>query len=432
MLLTELRTDEIPSLYERFAAVVGDKHWKHRVASIRQEIKGNAMLREYLMGENAIAFHLDRLREMADKYGRVPPWEVNNQDHYSAASFAAQVLSFMDAYPGPLATQFRRRVHGALKNLDDMRGLRLELAAATHFLRRGRTVSWPELSGEGTFDLLVSDIGPNGLEVECKSISADKGRKIHTRESLDFFSLLYRYLKAMAAGLCAGLSAAITVPARLPTSFLERQSMAKEVAAAIFHGESVALAGGCSVRITEFDVSDLGDIPNAENSRDVRAAVDFVTGTSNRHGLVIGARSGGALALAIQSAADDSYMDAVFDTIKDSAARQLTGKRGGMFFVGLQGISGSQLLSIVDQDSDPTQASTALRLGVSRFLSSAGRDHVVGVGFLSESGLSPVQHGLLDSGGTAYYFPKRQSPFWSESFSGLLSWQAEQGPSTAA
>jgi len=431
MLLTELHTAEIPGLYERFASVVGDGHWKQRVVTIKQEIKGNAFLREHLLRENAIAFQLDRLREMADKYGRVPNWEVNNQQLYPAASFAAQVMSFMDASPKPLAEQFRRRVHGALKNPNDMRGLRLEFAAATHFLRRGRAVSWPEMSREGTFDLLVSDAGPNGLEVECKSISGDKGRKIHTRESLDFFSLLHPHLKITTAGLSTGLSAAITVPGRLPTGYRDRQTLAKEVAAAIFQGQNAVLSNGCAVRLSEFDVSKLGDIPNAKNGQDVRAAVDSVTGTNNRHSLVIGTGSGGALALAIQSAADDTFMDTVFDTIKDSAARQLSGTRGGMFFVGIQGISGSQLQSIAGQDNDPTQPATALRIGVSKFLSGAGRDQVIGVGFLSESGLTPVQHGLVDSGGTAYYFPKRESPFWSENFSGLFNWQAISGPPVA-
>ncbi len=431
MLLTELHTAEIPDLYARFASVVDDKHWKQRVASIKQEIKGNAFLREHLMRENAVAFQLDRLREMANKFGTVPFWEVNNQELYPAASFCAQVLSFMDASPKALAEQFRRRVHGALKNPDDMRGLRLEFAAATHFLRRGRVVSWAEMTGEGTFDLLVSDLGPNGLEVECKSISGDKGRKIHTRESLDFFSLLHPHLKSTTAGLSTGLSAVITVPGRLPTSFRERQALAKEAAAAIFRGQSTALLNGCAVRLSDFDVSELGDIPNAKNSQDVRAAVDSVTGTNNRHSLIVGTGSGGALALAVQSAADDTFLDTIFGTIKDSAARQLSGRRGGMFFVGIQGINGSQLQSIAGQDDDATQPATALRLGVSKFLGGAGRDQVIGVGFLSEGGLTPLQHGLVDSGGVAYYFPKRESPFWSESFSGLFTWQAQSGTGIA-
>jgi hypothetical protein len=63
-----------------------------------------------------------------------------------------------------------------------MHGLRLELQAATHFSRRGNHVSWHRVNNAGTFDLLVDDLGPSGLEVECKSISDNKGRRIRAHE----------------------------------------------------------------------------------------------------------------------------------------------------------------------------------------------------------------------------------------------------------
>jgi hypothetical protein len=49
------------------------------------------------------------------------------------------------------------------------------------------------------------------------------------------------------------------------------------------------------------------------------------------------------------------------------------------------------------------------------------RDHVVGVGFLSRSVLRPVADGTVDSGGTVYYFPRRESPFWHDDFSGQFA-----------
>lgn len=422
MLLTELHTAAIPELYERFATVVGDAHWKRRVVSIKREIKGNPLLREYLVSENIIPLQFDSLREKVDKFGCIPNWEINNPDHYAAASFAAQVLSFMDSSPKELAQRFLRRVHGAFKNPDDMRGLRLEFAAATHFLRRGSAVSWPEMNGEGTFDLLVSDVGPAGLEIECKSISADKGHKIHKRESLDFFSLLRPHLKSITAGLSTGLSASITIPKRLPASFRDRQMLAKEIAGVIFRGTSAPLLSGGTVRISEFDISELGDI-SKENSQATRKTIDSITGTNNRHALVIGTHSGGALALAIQSAADDAFMDTVFDTVKNSADRQLTGKRGGMFIVGFQGISSTQLVSIAAQDNDPTKTATALQVSVSKFLNGTNRAQVVGVGFISEDEPTTERPGFTDFRGAAYFFPKRESPFWSEDFSGLFAWQ---------
>ena len=166
----------------------------------------------------------------------------------------------------------------------------------------------------------------------------------------------------------------------------------------------------------------LGDIPSSTRPSEVRAAIDEVTETNNRQAMVIGTHAGGALALTVQSGSDDTFMKAVFDTLSDSAKRQLSGVRGGMFLVGFHGIDGEQLLSVAGQDQDAAQSPTALRMAVSRFLASAGRDQVVGVGFLSESALAPVQDGLVESGGTAYYFPKRESPLWSEDFSGLFQW----------
>jgi hypothetical protein len=67
------------------------------------------------------------------------------------------------------------------------------------------------------------------------------------------------------------------------------------------------------------------------------------------------------------------------------------------------------------------QPPTALRVKVSDFLASQGRDHVVGVGFISKGALRPASGGVTDSGGSAYVFPKRESPFWHSDFSGLFA-----------
>ncbi len=119
------------------------------------------------------------------RFGVIPRHEIENRALYPALSFAAQVLSIIDRSPREQAHRIVRRVHGALKKPDDMRAMQLELVAATHFARRGHSIIWPEETDEiGTFDLLIEDIGTDGLEIECKSMSEDKGRKIHRRDAL--------------------------------------------------------------------------------------------------------------------------------------------------------------------------------------------------------------------------------------------------------
>jgi hypothetical protein len=153
----------------------------------------------------------------------------------------------------------------------------------------------------------------------------------------------------------------------------------------------------------------------------MRTALNDVTDTKNRSSLVIGTAAGGVLVLTVQRKADDSYLNAVFDTLSTSAKKQLTGKRAAIFMVGLDGLDGAQLLSIATQGQDPIQPPTGLQLATSKFLAKQNRDNLVGIGFVSSSSLIPVSDGVQESGGTAYYFPKKESPFWHADFSGMFS-----------
>jgi hypothetical protein len=198
-------------------------------------------------------------------------------------------------------------------------------------------------------------------------------------------------------------------------------NLAKQLSEQIRLMKSTSLADGSDIKITEFDPSSLGYIPEVTTRHQIRTALDEVTGTKNRSSLVIGTPSGGVLVLTLQGKDDDSLLDAVFDTLSKSAKKQLTGTRPAIFVVGFDGLDGAQLLSIAHQDKDPSQPPTGLQLAASGFLAKQNRDNVVGVGFVSSSSLVPVSDGLHESGGTAYYFPKKESPYWHADFSGMFS-----------
>lgn len=421
MIATEIQILEIPEIYKRFAEVIGDNHWKNRIALLKQNIKGNKFLVDYIQSENSIAFQLEHLRELTTKFGTVPSWELNNQAIYPAASFAYQVLTIIDLSPKQFAEQLKRRIHGALKNPDDMRALLSELSAATHFAQRGLKVSWPELTGIGSFDLFIEELGPNGLDVECKSISTNKGRKIHRQEVLDFYGLLWPHLQTTRKGLQTGLSVVITVPDRFPKAYNSRKELAKQVSKQIIYRQNTTLSDGSSLKITDFDIRQLGSFPSTSNPKEARTVIDEISDTRNRETMVIGTKAGGALAFTVQSAKDDTLIKAIFDTLGDSAKKQLSGSRSSLFWVELFGVDTEQLISIASQDKDSSQPPTALRLGVSDFLSSPNRNAVIGVSFVSRSNLFREQNGFIDSGGSVYFFPNRASPLWSDDFSGLFS-----------
>lgn len=432
MLALELHTRDIPATYERFAREIGVRSWKERVSCIKQEIKGNLFLQRYHLRESAIAFQLEQLRELQQRFDGAAVFDYNDHSHYPAAGFAAQVLSVIDASSRTLAERFRARVRAGIRtNPADLRALRLELTTATHFLRAGNKVTWPEMSshyveGKRVCDLLVEDLGPLGLELECKSFSEDTGRKITRREALEFFWLVRsNHWKRLRAGT-TGVVVVTTVKRKLSTAYSDRVALAHLVASQALSGQvGVLEMDGVTIRTLSFDAPRFGsELRMSEGEHDHRRRVlDELTGTTNKEIVAMSTDAGGTLILAIQSREDDTLMGTLVRTLKDSASTQFTGQRAGMMVAGLDGLSAEQLLNVATQDEDSEAVPTALRIHASRFLGSAGRDHIVGAAFLSSSTLRPAVADTLDSGGAAYNFPKRESSFWSDDFSGLFGQQ---------
>lgn len=420
MLRIELHTNEIPELFDRFKDVIDERYWLKRITSIKENIRGNPLLAEFLSHENAIAFALARCSNLVQRYGHIPMQEAENRNLYSAMSLAAQLLSIMDHSSKKEAAKLVQRLRGAFKNPDDMRAIQLEIMSATHFVRRGNSISWPEMDGQGTFDLLVKDLGTSGLEVECKSISEDKGRKIHRREAFEFHHLVKPELQTLSRKLQSGISVVLTIPERLPAMHKQKQALAKQVIDSVLASQNTVLDNGSDIRVSEFDMKAIGIVETENGPAISREAFDQVTGTKNREVMFLGNRSG-AIVFVLQSRQDDKLLEYVFDTVSESSKNQLSKKRPALFLIGLHGIEAENLLSIATQDNDPTQPPTALQLAVSNYLAKQNHDHVIGVGFLSEGNLNPKPNGVVKSGGTAYIFPKKESSFWHQDFSGLFS-----------
>ncbi|WP_461573249.1 hypothetical protein [Thiobacillus sp.] len=405
-------------MYRRLESAIGAGHWQGAVARQEEAIRSNHFLGDYLRSEYAIAYQLDRLRRLVAGFGTVPHEACNDPSIFPSLAFAAQVLEVLERSTVKQARAFVKRVRTAFSSSENMHGLRLELQAATHFARRGQRVVWHRVNNGGSFDLLIEDLGPSGLEVECKSISENKGRKIHRLAALEFWGELWRDLAGVAQNLRSGLAVVLTVPYRLPEDAGERAALAREVVARIVAGSGAALGGGAEVRIEPFDPAKI-EAAKDTGREELRKAIDAATGTANREAAVYGTPAGGMLAFVMQSAVEDDVLDQVFATLDDSAARQFTRKRGALFWVALQGIDADQLLSVHEQDSDPGEQPTALRLGVNNFLNRAP-GHIVGVVFSSRSGLFPAVDGSTDSGGTTNFFLKEESPLWHASFRGPL------------
>lgn len=241
---SQMTTAEVTGVYRCLASAIGAAHWQGAVARQEEAIRSNHFLADHLRSKYAIAYQLDWLRRLVARFGTVPHEACNDKSNSPSLGFAAEVLEVLRYSTFKQAKEFIKRVRAAFSSSENMHGLQLELQAATHFVRRGQRVAWHRPNNGGTFDLLIEDLGLNGLEVECKSISEDKGRRIHRRDALDFWCEMWPEVADIAQNLREGLAVVLTVPYRLPIDAGERAALVKEVVHEFWLGAVRAWAEG--------------------------------------------------------------------------------------------------------------------------------------------------------------------------------------------
>ncbi|WP_313953463.1 hypothetical protein [Accumulibacter sp.] len=423
---TSIHDYEIDQLFRRFRRVIGDSNWRQRVKKLDEEIRGNKFLRHHHILANDIAYQLCHCSDLERQYGALPIGQVDLSPVYPALAFASHCLSTLKRMDAANRTRAIGRIQGAFRNPEDMRALQLEFTVGLHFAKRGHRLAWPELeTGRDTYDLLVEDLGPTGLEIECKAVSEAKGRRISARQALEFWNLMQRDLMAATRELHGGLSIVITFPDKLPTSYAERKELAKVVARAIFSRQG-QVCRQAAISIRDFDAQLLNGIDWNNTESGTRELIESITGTKNREVMITGLKGGGAVICVVQSSQDDSLFDAVQKTAKRAATRQLTGTRPGMILLEFGGMSPAGMVSLAEHDNTLGSAPTSLRRWASEFLSNCtDRDHIVGIGLLSRGTMTRPSSNGVTSSGSAYVFPRRNSSQWDDAFSGLFNQETE-------
>lgn len=413
---------ELDQLFGRFRHLIGESNWRQRIKKLEEEIRGNKFIRHYHLKDNDIAYQFNHCSNLERQYGTFPADRMDLSPVYPALEFASHCLSTLAKMGAENRTRAIGRIRGAFRNPEDMRALQLEFTVGLHFSKLGHRLAWPELEiGGETYDLLVEDIGPTGLEVECKAVSEEKGRRIPTRCALEFWNLMQRDLIAATRGLHSGLSIVITLPSKLPTSFAERKDLVKLVAKTVLSGQS-QIYPQADISILDFDSQLLSGIDWNSPASGARELIESITGTTNRQAMVAGLKGGGVVTCVIQSRQDDSLFDAIQKTAKRAAVKQLTGNRPGLILLEFGGTSPEEMESLAEHDNIPGNAPTGLRMWASEFLSNCtDRDHIVGIGFLSRGAIRRPNSNVVTNSGSAYVFSRRDSGQWNDAFSGLFN-----------
>lgn len=403
-LLTEIHQADFPARFNEFEQCVGAAAWKRTVQKVSAEIKGARFLGGYLRHLHRFAFALWRISEFRHKFGHLGFPVGGDVEIYEACVLVTQFSDIRRHVTKAEGLALARRIAGGLKNPNDLRALQFELQLATHFAKRGYDIAFPESRGEGTFDILATRAGKQ-VEIECKSVSGNKGRQVHRRAALEIHHLIKREFSPLLKTLNTGLLLRIVFDKRAPNAYSDHVQLVNAVKSVVLSGKTRAFSG-YEIRLCDFK---LAGTP-FENGRHEEGAVhEFLRshGIVNRETIILGRRGINVIAVSLESRVSDRLLAETFDVVSDAAKRQLTGQRAGIVCVKFEELTADQIGELGVERGDPT----ALRIRASKFLSSASAKNVSVLSFFADGELTTMANGGISRGGRTYSFANDANSF---------------------
>lgn len=379
----------------------------NRVRALESEIKGARHFEALIREENRIAFALTELSALRERAGgafQVPP--IRSEAQYDAYVLVPQFVQLYAAGSDTARHALVRRMHGAIRNPDDMRAIQAEWVVAVHLQRQGFHIEFPEMTGSGTFDLLAQRNGIE-LEAECKSISGDKGNPIHRREAGGAQAALRADIEPIAKNLNAGLLVRIIARGRVPKSPAGVTALCEQVKHAILSATPAATPD-LEVRLQDFAIAGSPFVSANVDEGSVHAFVERL-GATNKDLMVFYSPGKRAMILTLESEKPSRLVASVIDTVKDACDRQLTGTRAGAVFIMLEGLTAAELQEVGEEQGE----ATPLRRATSRFLDKRRHSHLMCLAYLANAPLMRGVDGSITRGGSSYFFENPESPFYS-------------------
>lgn len=269
-----------------------------------------------------------------------------------------------------------QKIKSIVEDDETIRSFLFELDIATHFFRNGHDIQFVDLENQGNFDLLVSD-GQSELEVECKTKSADAGRKI-TRANF------YLLCDVMAADL-APLTESFAILVKCDGRLSGKQELFHDAAAEIKRCR-VNQQTSAQVDTLSFEITPLPPDTKIRTNEEAAAAVapHLSADVHQQYFILSGPQT---LILACESTDKDRVLKAIYEDLKHGAG-QLSGTRPSLL--------ACQLEDIDDEDWDELRSGTGLAAMSGRLLGSANRRHVNRVVYSSDQTLPQDEGGFVN------------------------------------
>jgi hypothetical protein len=196
-----------------FLLLAGSEKWKRRAAQLAEQSTSSPLLRKIVDDYHWLELSLSKQLVIIECAGRLENGTLSLHD-LAALHFAQMIVEVHKRLSARAKTVLEGRIRDSMKAENGFSGLYLEFEMARRLMDAGFEIEFIDLENIARYDLWFCDRRLEG-EVECKSLSADAGRKIHRKD-------FYRFVNGISPDLIPRIKSGaneiilITLDDRLP------------------------------------------------------------------------------------------------------------------------------------------------------------------------------------------------------------------------
>ena len=242
---------QLRALIPRFVDLAGEHAWAKRIAHLRQELTASPFRMKLVIDYNWLELIVaDQLAIVA---GAQPDHPVTPDD-LAVLYFVEMTIRVHDRLTPKGQRQLAGRLRDALKSSTGFAAIYLEIDVAGRLITAGFEVEFADMDGSGRYDLRFWR-GTTEGEVECKSLSADAGRKIHRHDFYRFIDGVSREIGRRVESACHE-AVVVTLNARLPADD-ERQEELRAAARRVLQQPDLQAVRGSFFSISREECRDI-------------------------------------------------------------------------------------------------------------------------------------------------------------------------------
>lgn len=432
MKLFRLPTDVVDTdaleLYCRFIAITGAAPWTKRLRQIETLFSD-----DFKRGFYEDAFPLERAmlatQSFLQRRGQLPPIESAVQ--YGLISFIAGTVHVFERLSDAAKKQLRGRLIDGLKSEAGLAPLAFEMSVVGAMASRGCQIGFSDFETPGGFDFLVDNNGLM-LEVECKTLSRDVGRRIKQRPALEVYCNIKTPVRNLLPRLKSGLVLKTIVRDNLTNESRLQGVVSKLILRALATGvASTDVEAGVQIQLLDFNMADSPFGHGSERQIPRQRLEDFVfglTGERNREALAFYRPNAAAVVVVLTSKQGDNDVHEWLSEARNAASRQFSKGRPGILCVHFDGLTNTQLLSLAGDEV------SGLSLSATRILNNQDRAHLVSVVYFARLTQEPVtvQGPAISVPGSVYITHNPSHPARDDPRANLFSGKRASTPQVAA